>query len=502
MKGEFVMQELVQKNKRQVLKHKNKFYFKNTPKQNLYMTLPQLSTFNEKDLKPYWNLQCQEMQSILWLPHKTVSQEVDLNSLDGLLNFQEEESNHWKRVLKPKNLIPKSLLVSLPASATPTMEKGHLKEKKILKVCKKIRFYPQNELKYQEMLILYRRAYNLAVEKYINNEYKDKNGLWRDLRKEIRFQCEEEQKNKNSVYNSNIVNEAVLSAKKSFKAVIQKNKNGKNRAKLRFKSRKKIIQSFIIDRMPKGLNPAVKSLGKIDLTESVPDEAIGKSCIITYNKGRWFIQVQKQIQTSTETQGSVECIAIDPGVRTFATCYSQKEVIIAGDNFSKNILFPLVKKVDKLLSKKKKLEDTKQVDKQWYKDRYRYLEKKINRLKCKKDDLISDLHHRLAYELVTNYDVIFLPSFETKKMTKKQKRNIRRVTVRQMLDLNHYKFKEIIKWYAKKYGKKIVDCNESYTSKTYSWNGFIDNKLGGKKTISDGDIIVDRDIIMEQEEFF
>jgi len=85
----------------------------------------------------------------------------------------------------------------------------------------------QNELKYQEMLILYRRAYNLAIEKYTNNKYKDENGLWRDLRKEIRFQCEEEQKNKNSVYNSNVVNEAVLSAKKSFKAVINKNKKAK-----------------------------------------------------------------------------------------------------------------------------------------------------------------------------------------------------------------------------------------------------------------------------------
>ena len=63
-----------------------------------------------------------------------------------------------------------------------------------------------------------------------------------------------------------------------------------------------------------------------------------------------------------------------------------------------------------------------------------------------------------------------------------------------MLDLNHYKFKEIIKWYAKKYGKQIVDCNESYTSKTLSWNGTIDDKLGSKKTISDGNIIVDRDI--------
>lgn len=347
------------------------------------------------------------------------------------------------------------------------------------------------------MLTLYRRAYNLSIEKYKNNEYKDENGLWRDLRKEVRFQCEEEQKNKNSVYNSNVVNEAVLSAKKSFKAILKYNKkikDNKKRATLKFKSRKNPISSFIIDRMPKGLNPALKTLGKIFLTESIPNEAIGKSCIITYNKGRWFIQVQKQIQTSTEIQGSVECIAIDPGVRTFATCYSQKEVIIAGDQFSKDILLPLVKKVDKLLSKKKKLENIKQEDKQWYKDRYRNLEKKINKLKCKKDDLILDLHHRISYELVSNYDVIFLPTFETKKMFKKQQRNIRRVTVRQMLDLNHYKFKETIKWYAKKYGKHIVDCNESYTSKTLSWNGTIDDKIGGKRIISDGNIIVDRDI--------
>ncbi|HHD80402.1 MAG TPA: transposase [Campylobacterales bacterium] len=399
--------------------------------------------------------------------------------------------------MKPKNSIPKSLLVSLPASAIPITEKGQLKEEKTQKICKKIRFYPENELGYHQMLTLYRRAYNLSIEKYKNNEYKDENGLWRDLRKEVRFQCEEEQKNKNSVYNSNVVNEAVLSAKKSFKAILKYNKkikDNKKRATLKFKSRKNPISSFIIDRMPKGLNPALKTLGKIFLTESIPNEAIGKSCIITYNKGRWFIQVQKQIQTSTEIQGSVECIAIDPGVRTFATCYSQKEVIIAGDQFSKDILLPLVKKVDKLLSKKKKLENIKQEDKQWYKDRYRNLEKKINKLKCKKDDLILDLHHRISYELVSNYDVIFLPTFETKKMFKKQQRNIRRVTVRQMLDLNHYKFKETIKWYAKKYGKHIVDCNESYTSKTLSWNGTIDDKIGGKRIISDGNIIVDRDI--------
>jgi transposase len=63
-----------------------------------------------------------------------------------------------------------------------------------------------------------------------------------------------------------------------------------------------------------------------------------------------------------------------------------------------------------------------------------------------------------------------------------------------MLSLGHYEFKLRIKWYAKKYGKHVVDCNESYTSKTRSWDGTIDSKLGGKKVIRDDKIIVDRDI--------
>jgi putative transposase len=398
-------------------------------------------------------------------------------------------------VLRPKNLIPKSLSVSLPASAIPIMEKGQPRGGVKAKVAKRIRFYPQNELAYFQMLALYRRAYNLAVEAYKNNEYIDKDGDWIDLRKGIREICEKEQVEKEAVYNSNIVNEAVLSARKSFKAIIKRNKQvKKNYSSLKFKSRKELIQSFAIDRLPKGLNPASKVLGKITLTEDIPAEAIGKQCIITYNKGRWFIQVQQHIQTSSETQGSVECVGIDQGVRTFATCFSDKEVIIAGDDFVKNRLFPLMKRVDKLLSDRKKLENTKEKDKQWYQDRLKFLNREINRLKCKKDDLLLDLHNRLAYELVQNYDVIFLPTFETKKMSNKQKRNIRRVTARQMLSLNHYQFKLRLKWYADKYGKHVVDCNESYTSKTLSWSGEIDNKLGGKKVITDGKIIVDRDI--------
>ena len=380
------------------------------------------------------------------------------------------------------------------------MEKGQQRDGKVALASKKIRFYPQNEEKYIQALILYRRAYNIAVAHYVNNRYKDEEGKFKNLRPQIKEQCKAEQEEKNHIYNSIIVDNAVLSALKTFKAVMKRNKQKKGDkrgfSKIKFKSRKGDIHSFSIDRLPKNLSPASRVLGKIYLTENVPNEALDKSVSVTYNKGRWFLQVQQQIQTQSEIQGVVKVLAIDPGVRTFATCYSQDEVIIAGNRFAQDKLYPLMKKVDTLISQKTKLLNIKLAEEpQWFRDRLVYLNKRINRLKNRKDDLISDLHNRLAYELVSNYDVIFLPSFETKKMTsKKGERKIRRVTARQMLDLNHYKFKIKLKWYADKYGKHIVDCNESYTSKTYSWNGTIDNKLGSKKMIKNSGMIVDRDI--------
>ncbi|MCP4105271.1 MAG: transposase [Desulfobacteraceae bacterium] len=79
-------------------------------------------------------------------------------------------------------------------------------------------------------------------------------------------------------------------------------------------------------------------------------------------------------------------------------------------------------------------------------------------------------------------------------MASKENRRITTKTVRSMLGLAHYKFKETMRWMCRKYGKTLVDVNEAYTSKTMSWCGKIKENLGGSKTISDGKIKVDRDI--------
>jgi putative transposase len=500
------MQELAQANKRQASTRKSAYCLNGIQTQSLSVTLPVLSTLNEKVCKPFWNTQCSVIQSTLWLPQKTDSHDQDLNSSGGLLNYQVDTSKSWMTRITPLNpSTPLNLSVLLPRSAIATTESDLLKGAKII-ASKKIRFYPENESAYYDALALYRRSYNLAVERFRNNDYKDANGKFINMRPAIKAQVAQEQKESGRAYNSLVSDNGTLAAATTFKAVSSKNKKLKGAqsgfSEIRFKSRKGAIHSFSIDRLPKGLNPCVQALGKIHLTENVPSEAIGKSCIITCDKGRWFIQVQQHIELNAEIQGEVKCVGVDPGVRTFATCFSKEDALIAGEHFAKEKLFPLMKRVDKLISQKQKILNTQKGVKfldmpQWARDRITHCDREINRLKCKKEDLVLDLHNRLAFYLVSNYDVIFLPSFETKRMVMrkdKRIRTIRRNTCRQMLDLNHYGFKLRIKWYAKKYGKHVVDCNESHTSKTRSWDGSIVEDLGSAKTIKGNGFIVDRDI--------
>jgi len=308
-----------------------------------------------------------------------------------------------------------------------------------------------------------------------------------------------------TIYNSLIADNGVLESKKTFSVVCDKNKKNKGNSKgfssMSFKSRKGTKHSFKIDRLPKHGMPFKRVLGNITITENIPEEAIGKTAIITCDKNRWFLNVQQHIITKPEIQGKVNCVTVDPGVRTFATTFSSENVAIIGDEFAKNKLFPIMKEVDALISKKQKIKNQFPELKwnklpQWARDNMTHCDNKINILKCKKEDIVSDLHHKFAYYLVDNFDCIFLPTFETKQMVRRKEktRTIRRNTARQMLDLGHYHFKLLVKWYAKKYGKKVIDCNESYTSKTRSWSGLMDQKLGGKKEIKDENIIVDRDI--------
>lgn len=166
------------------------------------------------------------------------------------------------------------------------------------------------------------------------------------------------------------------------------------------------------------------------------------------------------------------------------TAYSTKEVAKYGHGLNQTII-GLSLKIDAL----KSLQDRLPREPTWAKQRHWHYQKRIHKLSNRVEDLVSDLHRRVAYDLVTNYDVIFLPTFKTKEMSKKIGRKIRKVVVRAMERFRFYEFSTTLAWMCKKYGKTLLRVNESYTSKTDSRTGRIVN-IGGAKTVNG----LDRDI--------
>ena len=209
-------------------------------------------------------------------------------------------------------------------------------------------------------------------------------------------------------------------------------------------------------------------------------------CIFKRKNGRYILFAVIQDVWACETQASGTVVAVDPGIRTFLTWY-------AGDSCGKigeqdfNRIFRLCKNLDNLISKRALSRN--------HRER-RALKKATDRLRNRIRDLITELHRKAALFLVSNFDVILLPTFETKQMTERIKRRISSKSARSLLTFSHFKFKQFIKFKALQHGKLVIDVNEAYTTRTVSWTGEV-KQVGSAKNISSGrgseKVVVDRD---------
>jgi putative transposase len=202
------------------------------------------------------------------------------------------------------------------------------------------------------------------------------------------------------------------------------------------------------------------------------------------DRRRWFAVIPEYIPTEITTQSRV--IALDPGVRTFLTGYEVQTVLEVGKGDIERIV-RLCFHLDKLISRAyQKNVKTKQ---------RRSLLRAANRMRIKLRNLVDELHHQIASYLVRNYKVIFIPTFETSGMVLKSKRRINTKSVRSMLTLCHYRFKQSLTSMAAKNGVIVVEMNEAYTSKTCGKCGHVHGKLGGNKVFKcpECGYVVDRD---------
>jgi len=447
-------------------------------------TLVLASTLNEKALKPFWNESCRETSSELWLPTQTGLQDQDMNSLNGSLNHLEVQSNHWMtQIMMKNNSTPLPSYLLSPASVRPFMEKGVPELRQV--ITKKIRIIPENEEIYTAACDLARASYNMCISAYIN--YKEDVRTDPEIRHDVTASCKDWQ-----LVIAHITDGSAYNAKITKQKVIKERTKGK-KCGYHFKTRKDSRQGFNISKLPKKwIYP--QKLGPVTFLEEIPEYAFGRSARVITEYGEWYLCCQDVIIIPKIKARKLSAVAIDPGVRTFATTYSPDTVCEYGADYAKQLKVIQVE-LDHAISQRALILNQKKQYKnmQWYQDKIKHWTNTINKCKIDARNLIDNMHKQIAAHLTKNYDVILLPTFEVSNMVDKQRRSIGRETVRGMLGLSHFRFKCILKWHAKKRGKLVLDVNESYTSKTNSFTGELMD-IGSKKQFKHDGQTFDRDI--------
>ena len=447
-----VIAESVPTNKKMTLNAKNPSCKKNTPNMKSSGISEVESTSKENNYCGFWNNQHLEMSKKLWLPIEIDCVDLDLNSLSG--SSINTMLNSWfsmiVKVPLNKNLSQTSYQLSQFSRVEFTDSEN------ILKRSRKIRFYPtkQQKITLFKWFGVARYSFNKAVE-YLRqpdtkaNWYEIKTGLIHtlpDWAKEVPYQIK-------SIAIKDAC-DAVKNAKLKFK------QTGKIQ-QVKFRSRKRAdFNIFIPKSALKEAGFYCTLTGIINLREKIGE--VKYDCRVIMENGRYFVIKPEDRAVKRSDNQRLPVVALDPGVRTFQTMYSNELVAKVGNSdFSR--IYRLCYLLDSLYSKRKK-ESTNKYN------------GKLKRIRWKIKDLISEIHHKLALFLVKTYEIILIPSFETSNMVTKLNSKVARA----MLGWSHYRFKQFLKNKAAEYSCNIIEVNESYTSKTCTNCGKQQN-IGSKK---------------------
>ena len=330
-----------------------------------------------------------------------------------------------------------------------------------------------------------RAAYN-ATLKFLQR-HRGKSPHWKQLKSKILRQLP-------NCYKSipyQIKGDAVREAWQAVKNAKLKAKQTGERQNLGFQSRRMLTQSLFIPSAAihkNGIYPRL--LGDLEYTEELPANFYKKRAKgepkpideiqdsrLLCEDGSWYLCVTYKEITHSPPTGAMRVVAIDPGVRDFLTYFSETGFGWLGCQ-AINRIQRLCSHLDRLLSR---------IATCTVRQKKRTMRRAANQIRNRIRCLVKELHCKLVHFLVSNFDVILLPSFDTSQMVLRRQRNIRKKSVRQMLTLSHYKFKQRLLEKAKQLGKHVIIVNEAYTSQTVSWTGEQKQKLGGSKIITAAD---------------
>jgi putative transposase len=225
--------------------------------------------------------------------------------------------------------------------------------------------------------------------------------------------------------------------------------------------------------------------------EPLPLELPYDSRLIKNRLGHYYICIPMDLSNNNQvTYPSIHAtVALDPGVRTFMTCYDADGKATEWGKLGMGRIYRLQRMIDQLQSK-------------WshpdvrHSRRYR-LKRAGRRIRLKIRNMMDEIHKKLSKWLCSNFKCILIPKFEVSNMVRKKKRRIGSKTTRFMYTWAHYRFRQRLISKAREYPQcHVIVTQEPYTTKTCGCCGSLNHHIGSSKTFGCDNCqsVIDRDI--------
>ena len=441
--------------------------------ENNYLKDSSKESLIEKDYKPFWDDFCGIISSNL-LSHI----QIDSADLETYLSNQDNKS--WFLTENKFHLIKDSQKNFLQSYKTSFVECKNLEDTQIKS--RKIRIYPtqQQKILFKKWFGVSRKFYNETLVIYKNGSQK----TWDKVYQEIVEQ------NRDYDFIKNVPYQIKKIAVKDYKDALSINKRKAKRLgkhfEMKFKSKKNPKQTCYIPKTAissSGIYHRIAGKLKMKERQWFENEDI-KACRLTLEFGKWFIVIPKEVKT-TPIDNQEGVVAIDPGVRTFATYFSTDGSFGKLGKGAFERILKLNLKIDKLISK---------LSKETNKNKKSNLKRSIFKVRFKIRNLIDELHWKTIKFLTSRFKVIIFPPFNVREMVKKSKRKLSKKVVRSMSCFRFFEFKERLKLKCRENGITFIESSEAFTSRTNSFTGELIKNLGSKEKFKFDNIFVDRDI--------
>jgi putative transposase len=273
----------------------------------------------------------------------------------------------------------------------------------------------------------------------------------------------------------------------------KKKKDTSHQFSLKFRSKKDAQESIYVEgrNFKKGVfYPSFFGKTPLESAEPLPDK-VDYDCRLTRNRlGHYHICIPQPLDMKSDNQAQRvlgRVAALDPGVRTFHTVYDATGHVLEVGKNDIGRIYRLCYYLDNLESRITLATGKKQ--------KYR-MRKAAMRMRLRIRNLIDECHKKLATFLLSEYEVILLPSFEAKDMVSRRKRVLSSKSARAMLTWSHYRFKQRLLFKRQEYPWcKVLVVDEAFTTKTCGHCGKLHPTLTSAKIFQcpSCGVVLDRD---------